>query len=157
MKTYLKLSFLSIFLISCNTEISNEQIGLYVKTDGLRPEQVNAYINQALKRDKAIGLGEELTIEILGIDDFKADKKGSVFPGGENTLVDYDNNVIYYVEDFFKKYELSGVSVKDAKSLKFNIKAGKPMIKDSTYRFLFKLWDKKSDKELKGNIELVLN
>jgi hypothetical protein len=30
------------------------------------------------------------------------------------------------------------------------------MEKGETYNFLFKLWDKKSDKELKGNIELIV-
>ena len=55
-----------------------------------------------------------------------------------------------------KKYDLTGVSPSDAQSLKFNIRLGKPIKKGETYRFLFKLWDKKSDKELKGNIELIV-
>jgi hypothetical protein len=156
MNRSLKILFLSLFLIGCNADVINERIGLFVKTKGLNPEQVNAYANQALKADKGIGFGEELTIEILGIDDFRTDENGRVFPGGENTLVDSDDNVIYYVEDYFKKYELTGVSTKDAKSLKFNLRVGKPMTKDSSYRFLFRLWDKKGKKELKGNIELLV-
>ncbi len=152
----LSLSSIALILISCNSDITNEQIGLFVKTSGLKPTTINAYENQTMKLNKNINFGSELTIEILGIDDFKKGDTGQVFIGGENTLIDKDEKVIYYIEDYFKKYDLTGVRPADAEKLKFNIRVGKPMVKGETYRFLFKLWDKKSDKELKGNIELIV-
>jgi hypothetical protein len=148
--------FLVLFLISCTSDIANQYTGLYVKSNGLYPKQVNAFDNQILKNDKTIGFGHELTIEINGIDDFVKDENGKVFPGGENTLVSGDSSVIYYVADYFKKYDLAGVNPEDAEKLKFNLRIGKPMEVGNTYHFLFKLWDKRSDKELKGNIELVV-
>lgn len=154
MNKKLNLAALAILLVACNKDISNGRIGLYVKSDGLSPSQVSAYEDQVLKKDKSIRFGRELTIEILGVDDFKKDQNGHVFPGGENSLVDEDNKVLYFVPDYFKKYDLSGVSPEDAQKLKFNLRVGKPMEKGKTYHFLFRLWDKKSDKELKGNIEL---
>lgn len=152
----LSLAFFSLIILSCNSGIKNESIGLFVTTSGLKPTTVNVYSNQSLKVDKNIKFGSELTVEILGVNDFKKDKNDQVFIGGENSLIDKDENVIYFVEDYFKKYDLTGVSAADAEKLKFNIRVGKPMKPGETYRFLFKLWDKKSDKELKGNIELII-
>jgi hypothetical protein len=146
--------FFGSVLFSCTHDIVNEHTGMYIKTNGLHPEQVNAFDNQIIKNDKTISFGHELTIEILGVDDFVRDENGKVFPGGENVLVSGDSTVIYYVPDYFKKYELTGVNPEDAAKLKFNLRIGKPMEKGETYNFLFKLWDKKSDKELKGNIVL---
>ncbi|AWW00195.1 hypothetical protein [Arcticibacterium luteifluviistationis] len=148
------LAFFSLIVLSCNSDIKNESIGLFVTASGLNPTAVNVYSNQSLKADKEIAFGSELTVEILGVDNFKKDKNGQVFIGGENSLIDKDDNVIYFVEDYFKKYDLTGVSAADAEKLKFNIRVGKPMKPGETYRFLFKLWDKKSDKLLKGNVLL---
>ena len=69
-------------------------------------------------------------------------------------MVDSANNILFHVPDYFKKYELNGVNKSDAESIKLNLIIGKPLLPGNTFRYLFRIWDKKSDKELKGNLLL---
>ncbi|UBM60842.1 hypothetical protein LAG90_09365 [Marinilongibacter aquaticus] len=159
MKTLLKFSALSFVLLfgSCqHKKFDNEAIKLYITTNGLQPESVQVFDNQSPKKGIEIGWGHQITIQINGIDDFEIKGDQRVFPGGEFGLVDENGEIIYAQTDILKKYNLTGVKPEDAKQLKFNLGIGKPMERGKTYHYLFRLWDKKSDKELKGNIELLV-
>lgn len=146
----------TLLLLSCNQDISNEKLGLYVKNSGLSPDEVKVFVNSQIIHINEIKYGQQLTIQIDGIDDFEKDNNNFVHPGGENSVVDEQNNVIFYVEDYFKKYGAKGVSFEDAKALKFNLTIGKPMEAGKKYHFLFRIWDKLNKKELKGNMEIIV-
>lgn len=150
---YLVFFVLFFVVFSCQKDIKNDQVGLNVTSKGLAPKNVILFENMKQKSDKNIKFGSQLTVELNGIDDFESNKENRVFPGGENSVVDENMNVIFFVPDYFKKYEFTGVSVEDAAKLKFNLTIGKPMEIGKKYHFLFKVWDKKSKKELKGNLE----
>ncbi len=148
------LILLSCLLGACSNKMTNETIGLYVDYKGLTPDQIHVYVNQLPKTNKRINFGDELTIEVLGIDDFKNMENGNVLPGGEFAVSDEFGNVVYGSTNLFEKYGDVGVKPEDARQLKFNLTAGKPMEKGKTYFYLFRLWDKNTEKELKGNLEL---
>ncbi|MCR9063747.1 MAG: hypothetical protein NXI00_07260 [Cytophagales bacterium] len=152
-----KMTFLFIFfsiLTGCQSKITDERLGLYIDYKGIKPKTVRVLQNQQIKTDKNIGFANFLTIEILGIDSFEKLSSGKVLPGAEYAVVDEKQNIIYITKDLFTKYGLIGVPEKDAASLKLNLTIGKPMEVGKKYFFLFRIWDKNSDKELKGNLEL---
>ncbi|MCP9767751.1 hypothetical protein EGI22_07485 [Lacihabitans sp. LS3-19] len=148
------LLFFNVFFVSCSKDLSNDELALYIKYAGLNPQEVKVLANSKEILKNEIKFGQQLTIELNGIDDFEVDKFNFVHPGGENSVVDEDNNVIYFVEDYFNKYGDKGVSPENAEALKFNLTIGKPMIPGKSYHFLFKIWDKLNKKELKGNMEI---
>ena len=155
MKSYFYLTILICFtMLSCGGRIENKKIGLYVDKNGLKPETLRVLSNQQLKQDKNVSFGDQLTIEVLGIDDFEMISKTNCLPGAEYAVSDEQGELVYLTKDLFTKYASKGVNIEDAKLLKLNLSIGKPMEQGKKYFFLFRIWDKNSDKELKGNLEL---
>ena len=154
MKRPFYITLLCIFLLGCGGKIENKKIGLYVDKKGLKPETLTVFRNQQLKENKNVSFGDQLTIEVNGIDDFKMISKTHCLPGAEYAVADENGDLVYLTKDLFTKYASNGVNIEDAKSLKLNLTIGKPMEVGKKYFFLFRIWDKNSDKELKGNLEL---
>ncbi|SOE20699.1 hypothetical protein SAMN06298216_1184 [Spirosomataceae bacterium TFI 002] len=152
----LKALVFAIFLtpfISCTNELKDEKRGLHVTYNGLEPKAIELFADQVPKESKTISFGQELTVHFKGIDDFSTTGEKKVLFGGEVSVIDSANNVLFHVPDYFKKYDLNGVDQKDAETIKLNLIIGKPLLPGNTFRYLFRIWDKKSDKELKGNLE----
>lgn len=153
MKEFYSLIFVIVFN-ACQSQYKDETIGLYVDFKGLEAENVKAFIQHVPKTDKTIRFGQELNVEVSGIADFTPIGEGYVLPNAEYAVSDKDGNLVFVQSDQFKKYGDKGVTQSDAENIKFNLTIGKPLEPNKTYYFLFRIWDQRSDKELKGNIEL---
>ncbi|MGR3810686.1 hypothetical protein [Jiulongibacter sp. NS-SX5] len=142
------------FIYACKSNFEDEKIGLYIDYKGLTSESIQVFQNQIPLNNKRHALGDQITINIKGIDDFKKLESGFVNPGAEYAISDSSGNLLTFIPDLFKKYGETGVPAKDAEDLKLNLTLGQPMKPGNTYYYLFRIWDKQSKKELKGNIEL---
>lgn len=156
MKAFKPLSFAVIVLslVACKNKYKDTSKGLYIDYMGLKAESIDVLVNQKPPQNKNFNYGDEVTIVVDGIDDFTKISDTNVLPGAEYAVSDEEGNVISFFPDLFKKYGETGVTKEDAGKLKLNLIIGKPMQHGKTYYYLFRIWDKKSDKELKGNIEL---
>jgi hypothetical protein len=140
--------------MACKSNYQDSKKGLYIDYLGLEPKSINVLVNQTPSQNKNINYGDEVTIVVDGIDDFTKISETHVLPGAEYAVSDEEGNVVSFFPDLFKKYGETGVPMEDAGKLKLNLVIGKPMEHGKVYYYLFRIWDKKSDKELKGNIEL---
>ncbi|KPM47844.1 hypothetical protein [Jiulongibacter sediminis] len=141
-------------LAGCTSTYKDDAKGLYIDYKGLKAESINVLVNQTPQKSKNFNYGDEITVVVDGIDDFKMISDSNVLPGAEYAVSDEEGNVVSFFPDLFTKYGEVGVSAEDAKKLKLNLVVGQPMEHGKTYYYLFRIWDKKSDKELKGNIEV---
>ncbi len=149
------LLFLSLLtFLACKHNIENSELGLYITDLGLSPEHALVMDDFNHKTNKEISFGHQLTIEIQNLSGFTKLPSGNVLAGVENSVIDEKNKVIFHVSDYFLKFGDKGVSMEDSKKIKINLTIGKPMERGKKYFMLFRIWDKKSGKEMKGNIEL---
>ena len=96
-------------------------------------------------------MGEELDFVLTGIDGFSV-QNNIVKIGAGMTVKNQTGDAILEYTDLFKNDD--SYDLKEAETLRLNLKIGDPIVSGNTYQWTIKVWDKVSGKELNATCSL---
>ncbi len=130
-----------------------QQGDLKVQTSGLNYKAVYFVGRNGRKPNEAL-LGGRIGIMVDGVSGLK-EVDGKVFPGADITIYDRTGAEVYHSEDVFKDPE--GADPTDAaKRISLYLTLTEQKLEGSACKWVFRVWDKKSDAYLEADILLKL-
>ena len=127
-----------------------DMLGIKKVSNGLTCQ--NAFIMGAAPlTSNQVKVGEELDFVLTGVDGFFV-QNGKVKIGARMVVRNQSGDAVLEYTDLFKDDDT--YDVKEAETLRLNLKVGDPMVSGTTYLWTIRIWDKSSQKELNASCSL---
>jgi hypothetical protein len=110
--------------------------------------------NKALNENKA-AVGEKIYL-VIGLDTGWVKENGKSFIGASERILTPSGRVVVAADDIFKDQELTGMNAKDTKEISLSAMITDRGSESNNFEVQFRVWDKRSNGEVKGKYKFSL-